>query len=63
MIFLLLFGQELLDSQKSCEKTWQGANSASQRTVEKRKEFFFFYYFFVVLWPHLWHMEVPRLGV
>ena len=27
---------------------------------EKGKNFFFFPRF---LWPHLWHMEVPRLGV
>ena len=25
--------------------------------------FFFFFFFFVYLGPHLWHMEVPRLGV
>ena len=24
---------------------------------------FIFYLFFVFLGPHLWHMEVPRLGV
>ena len=23
----------------------------------------FLYHFFFFLWPHLWHMEVPRLGV
>ena len=25
--------------------------------------FFLFFFFFVFLWPHLCHMEVPRLGV
>ena len=25
--------------------------------------FFFFFFFFCFLWPHLWHMEVPRLQV
>ena len=25
--------------------------------------FFFFFFFFFLLWPHLQHMEVPRLGV
>ena len=25
--------------------------------------FFFFFFFFFFLWPHLWHMEVPRVGV
>ena len=24
--------------------------------------FWLCYFFFVVLWPHLWHLEVPRLG-
>ena len=25
--------------------------------------FFFFFGLFVLLGPHLWHMEIPRLGV
>ena len=25
--------------------------------------FLFFFFFFIFLGPHLWHMEVPRLGV
>ena len=24
---------------------------------------FFFFIFFYFLWPHLWHVEIPRLGV
>ena len=26
-------------------------------------DFFFFFFFFCFLGPHLWHVEVPRLGV
>ena len=27
------------------------------------KKLLFFFFFFCFLWLHLWHMEVPRLGV
>lgn len=36
-ILLLLFGQELLDSQ-SREKTWRGAKSGVQRTMAEERE-------------------------
>ena len=31
--------------------------------VEASVLFYFYYFNFVFLGPHLWHMEVPRLGV
>ena len=38
--------------------------NASSAKVEKPALFCFIYLFiFVFLGPHLWHMEVPRLGV
>ena len=33
-------------------------------TITSIVEFFFSFFFFLfLLWPHLWHMEVPGLGV
>lgn len=34
-------------------------------TIDKKSSLWFFFFFFLFvffLWPHLWHMEVPRLG-
>ena len=33
------------------------------KAIYSSKLFFFFFFFSVFLGPHLWHMEVPRLGV
>ena len=35
----------------------------SGRVYVPFQNFFFFFWSFVFLGPHLWHMEVPRLGV
>ena len=42
------------------EKIISGTNF---RLIYRSLSFFFFSFFFVFLRPHLWHMEVPRLGV
>ena len=31
--------------------------------VKSQKSFLLFLFVFIFLGPHLWHMEVPRLGV
>ena len=42
---------------------WSGAFSFSFLTCFQCLSFFLFFFLFVFLGPHLWYMEVPRLGV
>ena len=49
-------------------KFWRQKVSVITEAILDYEHFFFFFLFsfflsFVFLGPHLWHMEVPRLGV